>query len=237
MDRRQLKCGTSINKIYQQENEQPRDEPTVAILRTCQAVHLEAANLLYSRKFFVHDPRRPMSLCWDWLKRIGPLNRSNLRSLSLSCSSEYPPGIVNRKYHREYSGKIGKLLVESAQLQRLTIPYRLDTTGIRISHPPTVESESKHWTLEACKVAELLYDDFRPLISRAITNGRPLEDISKILTPCNESFLFYTTERGKELQECTQEQANEAKAAMAEHMMCLLKRNVLYRRKGSRNLP
>ncbi|KAL3293685.1 hypothetical protein RB213_016272 [Colletotrichum asianum] len=221
---------------------------TTSLLRTCKALHEETTNFLYSREFFViqnpltypYGHRGNMGRLLDWLQKIGPKNRSYLRSITFKnfhdlgfSVPKYGGGVAN---YRTCSFSVAKLLADSTNLQKLKTLHVYNTYIMTNTWAcqPSEESKSKNWTYRACMTAEIMYKDFRPMISQAIESGRPLDDILKLLMPDEKFFDWY--DRGNRFSRAvkgrwTQEQADEGKAAMTEHMMLLLEKNLAYQRK------
>ncbi|KAH0420264.1 hypothetical protein CcaCcLH18_14097 [Colletotrichum camelliae] len=220
---------------------------TTSLLRTCKTIHQEATKWLYARDFYVIQLPLDIDYCdigqmgrlLDWLKKIGPKNRSYLRSITFKNKDNVGVWTLTSNNgggnYRTCSFSVAKLLADSANLQKLTTLHFYNTRRITNTwaRPPLEESKSKNWTYRACMTAEIMYKDFRPMISQAIKSGRPLDDILNLLMPDEKSFEWYDidSEWARIPRRWTQEQADEAKASMAEHMMLLLEKNLAYQRK------
>ncbi|KAK1566370.1 uncharacterized protein LY79DRAFT_584844 [Colletotrichum navitas] len=159
------------------------DRIPVSFLRCCKRVNSEARTILYANRFRVDD----METLAVWLRDLGPGNIVYLRRIQIRTEPQPWSSRVSRRVevqqsrYRDVCRKVAKMIAAAKSLEFLqTVFYyhhKIKFQRSSLQRPGPVSG----WIDLARKVAELLYDDFRPIFSQGLSRGRSPEQLCRIL--------------------------------------------------------
>ncbi|KDN70677.1 hypothetical protein CSUB01_08333 [Colletotrichum sublineola] len=199
-----------------------------SLLRACKTVHAEARGILYSQPI-------QFGVLYDmvaWLQSIGPENRLYLRNVHIGSKKGFK---ASHLYGQAFSRKVARLLADAPNLQ---------TLEIRAMHIPDIKWHrhmdqngqiGQKWLIAAQHIAQLIYDEFRPVFSKALSRGKTPQQLrtfvkahkNLFLGPSDKANYFAADVLALQL---TPSELTGAEAEVAEHFKFLLERNLYYRR-------
>ncbi|KXH42616.1 hypothetical protein CSIM01_09578 [Colletotrichum simmondsii] len=173
--------------------------PVAELLQTCKKIRHETSFMLYNSNAFGFEDVPTLIL---WLERIGPANRTALRSLMIEAGCCYGQASITswldplhiydsdpsflmapfRDPYRELTAKIGDLLSESMLLEALYLPcgysfWRLPVLTVRPRDAYPVPWQ----TQIARRIAEALFKDFHVFFEKRLLLEKDTEKLSKVI--------------------------------------------------------
>ncbi|OLN81863.1 hypothetical protein CCHL11_07049 [Colletotrichum chlorophyti] len=199
-----------------------------AFLRSCKRVHAEARAILYASHFKVQD----METLAVWLRDLGPGNRACLRNIQIRGERQKyyrtnKSGLeAQQDRYREVCRKVGRLLVDAEHLESLQTKYfyqQVKLPRLSLRRP----GADKKWVRYARQIAEVVYEDFRPVYSKALTRGCTPESLLEVLTVSRSNWWW--SWRPFQRKQLPPKEATLVEEGFGVHMKLLLERNLKYR--------
>ncbi|KAK1983918.1 hypothetical protein LZ30DRAFT_758916 [Colletotrichum cereale] len=205
------------------------DRIPVSFLQCCKQVHSEARAMLYSNHFNVED----METLAVWLRDLGPGNIAHLQRIQIITEPQpWSPRISRRvesqqSRYRDVCRKVAKMMAVAKNLESFqTVFYyhhKIDSHRSSLQRSGPVSG----WIDLARKVAELLYDDFRPIFSQGLSRGRTPEQLCTVLDVGQNNWWGRRYSLTPSQLNATD--AENAENEVVEHLRLLLERNLQYR--------
>ncbi|KAK2000714.1 hypothetical protein LX36DRAFT_654146 [Colletotrichum falcatum] len=190
------------------------------LLRTCKTVHAEARGILYSQQILIGDRADPVV----WLRTIGPENRFYLRHVHLGSTRTFS--------YRTVAKLLGNVPdLESLEIRAMHMPDIW--LGSQVN--PDGTPQQRPWLMAAKKVAELLYNEFRPVFSAALSRGKTPQQLCTFVK-AHRNLFFGHSDMGVSLGPRSFAPRRslvpmaEAEEEVASRLKTLFERNLYYRR-------
>ncbi|WYZ44512.1 hypothetical protein EsH8_VII_000948 [Colletotrichum jinshuiense] len=213
-----------------------REEDHIAapLLRSCKAILAEARAMLYANPFVAED----METAAVWLRDLGPANRACLRRVRVQArrnqNQDSRPGVSSplgnsdQDRYRSTSTRVAKLLCNAGDLEYLRLGYRYNTTNLSIARPKLRAPPASEWIFAARRIAEALYDDFRPVFSEGLKRGLAPGQLCRLLhvSRVNFSGRLWVERDPRHLSLA---EVEAAEAEVVGHLKLLLEKNLKHR--------
>ncbi|KAK2057452.1 hypothetical protein LY76DRAFT_606223 [Colletotrichum caudatum] len=206
-----------------------QDGIPVSFLQCCKRVRIEARTILYANRFRVED----METLAVWLRDLGPGNVVYLRWIQIRTEAQpWSPRVSSRvrvqhSRYRDVCRKVAKILAVAKGLESLQTAFyyhhKIASQGSSLQRSGPVSG----WMGLARKIAELLYDDFRPIFSQGLSRGRTPEQLCRVLEVGQNNWWGRRHSLGPTQLNATE--AEHAENEAAEHLRLLLERNLQHR--------
>ncbi|EFQ25753.1 hypothetical protein CGRA01v4_02169 [Colletotrichum graminicola] len=200
-----------------------------SLLRTCRFIHAEARGILYSQPILIGGQADPIV----WLRGIGQANRFYLRNVHLGSTKGFE---LPRKDCQSVTRRVAKLLSDAPNLKSLNIrAMRIPNIDWNLHRNLSGQMQQKPWFIAAQHIAKLIYDEFRPVFSVALSRGQTPQQLCT-LVKAHRNLFSGRSDQGivfaadvLALRLNTRDIAG-AEAELAGHLKFLLERNLRYRR-------
>ncbi|KAK1983919.1 hypothetical protein LZ30DRAFT_587353 [Colletotrichum cereale] len=200
-----------------------------SILRTCKTVHAEARGILYSQPILIGDRLDPVA----WLRVIGPENRFYLRNVHLGSTIGFE---LLPKDYQAMSWKVATLLTDAPSLKSLEIrAMRIPDINWDLHKDQNGQMKQRPWYIAAQHIAKLIYDEYRPVFSKALSRGQTPQQLCSFVKAHRNLFLGYSDVGWSLGPSVLALSLSATEIAWAEeevvgHIKLLLERNLYYRR-------
>ncbi|WDK10891.1 hypothetical protein CGRA01v4_02170 [Colletotrichum graminicola] len=207
----------------------PNDKIPVSFLKCCKRVHSEARTILYANRFRVGD----METLAVWLRDLSPGNIVYLRWIQIRTEPQPWTSRVSRRVvaqhsrYRDVCRKVAKMIAVARSLESLQTVFhyhhKIKSQRSSLQRRGPVSG----WIDLARKVADLVYDDFRPIFSQGLSRGRSPEQLCRILGVGQNNW--WGRRRSLTPSQLNATDAEHAENEVAEHLRLLLERNLQHR--------
>ncbi|GKT97035.1 hypothetical protein Ct61P_14885 [Colletotrichum tofieldiae] len=205
------------------------DRIPVSFLGSCKQVHGEARAMLYANHFRLED----METLAVWLRDLGSGNIVYLRRIQIRTEPQsWSPRVSakvesQQRRYRDVCRKVAKMLAVSRNLESLQTAFyyhhKIEPPRSSLRRPGPVSG----WMSLARKIAELLYDDFRPIFSHGLSRGRTPEQLCSVLDVSQNNW--WGRRHSLTPSQLNAKDAELAEKEVVEHSRLLLERNLRYR--------
>ncbi|KAK2046174.1 hypothetical protein LZ31DRAFT_564631 [Colletotrichum somersetense] len=205
------------------------DRIPVSFLQCCKWVQIEARTILYANRFRVED----METLAVWLRDLGPGNVVYLRWIRIRSEAQpWSPHASSRvqvqhSRYRDVCRKVAKMLAGAKRLESLQTAFYYHHKIASQKSSLQRSGPVSGWMDLARKIAELLYDDFRPILSQGLSRGRTPEQLCRILEVGQNNW--WGRRHSLSPSQLSAIEAERAENEAAEHLRLLLERNLQHR--------
>ncbi|KAF9869985.1 hypothetical protein CkaCkLH20_12594 [Colletotrichum karsti] len=221
-------------QLLRQYSNRPKRKPVFgSLLRTCKTVHADASAMLYSNGFAL-DTMQDLA---QWLRAIGR-NAVHLRGITFlhhiqAASFNLKPRgpklkLGNQCVHRYASRKVAAMLANSQHLEPLKMQFRYTTVYRNQGLSVPRNDSPEHWVRTARVIAEMVYNDFRPILRQAISRGKSVSEACRLIQVHRGNFedTDWWTPQGWPLISLNATELKDAEDAVVDHMQLLLRMGV-----------
>ncbi|KAK1961035.1 hypothetical protein LY78DRAFT_662477 [Colletotrichum sublineola] len=182
---------------------------------------------MYTNHFMVED----MGTLSVWLRGLGPDNIAHLQRIQIKCGPQQWDYASTRAGAKAQFGRyrvicqeVGKMIAVARNLESLQTMFyyhhEIKSLGSGLRRLDPVSA----WIDLARKVAELLYDDFRPFFLLGLSRGRTPEQLCRIVKiDMNNWRCLRKTLNPPWLSDTD---AERAESELVEHLRLLLEKNL-----------
>ncbi|KAK1566369.1 uncharacterized protein LY79DRAFT_594985 [Colletotrichum navitas] len=210
-------------------NTQKKRVPFAAsLLRTCRTIHAEARGIFYSQAIIIGGQVDPVV----WLRGIGPGNRFYLRNMHLGSTMGFD---LPRKNCQAVTRKVAKFLADAPNLKSLEIrAMRIPDIDWDLHKDLNGQMQQRPWFIAAQHIAKLIYDEFRPVFSAALSRGQTPQQLCTSVK-AHRNLFSGQSDQGRAFAtdvlalRLNQWEIAGAEAEVAEHLKLLLERNLRHR--------
>ncbi|KAK2057453.1 hypothetical protein LY76DRAFT_617157 [Colletotrichum caudatum] len=206
----------------------PSYPAAATLLRTSKTIHAEARGILYSQPIFIGERVDPVV----WLRGIGRENRFYLRNVHLASTKGFE---LPRKDSQAISRKVATLLADAPNLYLSIGAMRIPNIDWDLHKDQNGHMQQPRYFIAAQHIAKLIYDEYRPLFSKALSRGKTPQQLSTSVR-ANRSLYFGRSAPGRPFAADvlalppSPPEVAVAETEVAGHLKLLLERNLYYRR-------
>ncbi|KAK2000715.1 hypothetical protein LX36DRAFT_668545 [Colletotrichum falcatum] len=205
----------------------PNGRIPVSFLRCCRRVHGEARAMLYANRFSAED----METLAAWLRDLGPGNIAHLRRIQLRTEPQRWSSWLSQRVeaqhgrYRAVCRKAAKMMAAAGHLESLQTVFYYHHKIIESRRSSLQRSGAvTGWMDLARKVAEVLYDDFRPILSQGLSRGRTPGQLCRVVGVEHSNWWGCRASLSPPMLNAAD--AERAEKEVVEHLRLLLERNL-----------